>query len=55
MTEIEIKIPDGCKLIGTRTEGNKVYISYEDGPKSIGFKALYDKYSSDDIIESEEE
>ena len=52
--EIEIKIPDGCRLIGVRTDGNIVVCvcdSIEDKPKRrkslkpIGF-ASYGKPSS---------
>ena len=52
--EIEIKIPDGCRLIGVKTDGNIVSIvcdSIEEKPKRrkslkpIGF-ASYGKPSS---------
>jgi hypothetical protein len=52
--EIEIKIPDGCRLIGVRTDGNIVVVvcdSIEEKPKRrkslkpIGF-ASYGKPSS---------
>lgn len=51
--EIEIKIPDGCRLIGVKTDGNIVVVvcdSIEEKPKRrkslkpIGF-ASYDKPS----------
>jgi hypothetical protein len=51
--EIEIKIPDGCRLIGVRTDGNIVVVvcdSIEEKPKRrkslkpIGF-ASYGKPS----------
>lgn len=52
--EIEIKIPDGCRLIGVKTDGNIVVVvcdSIEEKPKRrkslkpIGF-ASYGKPSS---------
>jgi hypothetical protein len=52
--EIEIKIPDGCRLIGVKTDGNIVVVvcdSIEERPKRrkslkpIGF-ASYGKPSS---------
>lgn len=35
MKEIKIQIPNDSRLIGVRTEGNVIIVSYEPAPKSV--------------------
>ena len=35
MREIKIQIPNDNRLVGVRTEGNVIIVSYEPAPKSV--------------------
>jgi hypothetical protein len=45
--EITVEIPEGCRLIGTRTDENKVIIIFEPEPESLPTIG-YARYRGDD-------